>query len=323
MKAVICPAYGAPEVLEFQEIARPDPKPNEIRIHVKATTVTVADIRVRGFNIPPSFWLPARLMLGLRKPKKPVLGIELAGVVDAVGEKVTRFKVGDEVLGTGLEDFGGYGEYACISADLPIVRKPEGMSFEEAAAIPVGARTAMHFLRKADIQPGQSVLVYGASGSVGTYAVQLAKHDGAHVTGVCSQKNADLVRELGADEVVSYQEPDWAEQLGTFDVVFVAVDKLPFELASRLLAPTGVYLNITKPFRSPGMLWTHWTTQKQILAGENPSRTPEDLASLVDMVEAGKLRVVMDKVYPFAEMVAAHRYVDKGHKVGNVGVSLG
>lgn len=190
MKAVICPSYGPPEVLQVKHIERPVPKENEILVKIRATTVTVADVRIRSFNIPLSFWIPARLILGKRKPKKPVLGVEFAGEIEFVGSKVSKFKVGDAVVAASLQDLGGYTEYACVPEDGVIATKPSQTKFEEAVAIPIGARTALHYLRKAKIHQGQKVLVYGASGSVGTYSVQLAKHFGADVTDVCSKANS-------------------------------------------------------------------------------------------------------------------------------------
>lgn len=202
MKAIACERYGPPEVLKIVEIAKPAPKDNEVLIRIRATTVTVADSRIRAFRVPASFWIPGRLALGITKPRKSVLGVEFAGEVESVGKNVTRFKGGDHVFAATLFNFGGYAEYICINENAAIAIKPKNMSYEEAAAIPIGARTALRYLSAANVTSGQKVLIYGASGSVGTYMVQLAKHYGAEVTGVCGTRNVDLVKSLGAQKVL-------------------------------------------------------------------------------------------------------------------------
>ncbi len=318
MKAIVYSQYGPPEVLEQQEVEKPIPKDHEILIKIHATTVTVADFRVRSFTVPPSFWLPARLMLGLRKPKRTILGVELAGEVESVGKDVTRFQEGDAVFAATLKDFGAYAEYKCLPEDGPISIKPPNITYEEAAAIPVGARTALHYLKKANVQRGQKVLVYGASGSVGTYAVQLAKYFGAEVTGVCSTTNLQMVRSLGADRVIDYTQEDFSNEGEIYDVIFEAVDKSSFASCMKSLKKGGTYLNVTTPFPHVSMLWTSITSNKRLILGESPSETAGDLIFLRKLVEAGKVRVVIDRSYPFEQIVEAHRYVDKGHKKGNV-----
>lgn len=318
MKAIVCTGYGPPEVLKFRELKKPIPLDNEVLIKVHATTVTVADFRIRSFTVPPALWIPARIALGITKPRKPILGVELAGQIEAVGRDVTRFKKGDEVFAATLKDFGGYVDYKCLREDDPIAIKPSNISYEEAAALPIGARTALHFLKMGDIKPGQKVLVYGASGSVGTYAVQLAKYFGANVTGVCGASNLKLVESLGADNVIDYAVKDFTRQLGMYDVIFVAVDKFPFSIANKVLNKGGVFINVTNPIKSLSMISASLTGQKRIIMGGNVPETAEYLHVLKDLVEAGNLKVVVDNVYEFDQIVEAHRYVGGGHKKGNV-----
>jgi len=322
MKAVVCTKYGPPEVLQQQEVAKPIPKDDEILIKIRATTVTVADFRIRSFTIPKGLWLPVRLALGLRKPRKNILGVELAGDIEAVGKDVQRFQEGDAVFAVTLDSFGGYAEYKCLPEDFPIALKPATISYEAAAAIPVGGRTALHFLRKGNIRPGQQVLIYGASGSVGTYAVQLAKYFGAEVTGVCSGKNKDLVKSLGADKVIDYTTGDFADQLEQYDMIFLAVNKWPFSDCKKYLKEEGVYVNVTDPIMNLSMLWTSLTSKKKIIMAENPPDSAEDLTFLKELVEAGTLKPVVDRKYTLDQIVEAHRYVDKGHKKGNVVVTV-
>ena len=323
MKAIVYTKYGPPDVLQLKEVEKPTPKNNEILVKIKATTVTVADIRSRSFTVPPAFWLPARIALGFRQPKKEILGMELAGEVESVGKDVKLFKKGDQVFAASLVGFGAYAEYKCLPENGPVTLKPSNVTFEEAAAIPIGARTALHFLRKANIQSGQKVLVYGASGSVGTYAVQIAKFFGANVIGVCSNTNLELVKSLGADQVVDYTAEDFSSIGETYDVIFEAVDKSSFKACMKSLKEDGTYINITEPLTSAQMLWTKLTTSKKIILSQNSPETPEALNFLKDLVEAGKLKVVIDRYYAFEEIVEAHRYVEKGHKKGNVVITVG
>lgn len=318
MKAIVYTEYGPPDVLQLKEVEKPIPKDHEILVKVKATTVTVADIRARGFTVPPAFWLPARVSLGFRQPKKEILGMELAGVVESVGKRVTKFNVGDQVYAASLAGFGAYAEYKCLQEDGPVTIKPSNITFAETAAIPIGARTALHFLRKANIQSGQKVLVYGASGSVGSYAVQLAKYFGAHVTGVTSNKNVDLVTSLGADKVIDYTAEDFSSSSETYDVIFEAVDKSSFSACMKSLKKGGTYVNVTVPLPNARMVWTKLTSGKKLILSQNSPETSEALESLKDLVESGKLKVVIDRSYEFEEIVEAHRYVEKGHKKGNV-----
>jgi len=322
MRAIVYTEYGPPEVLRLVDAPRPVPRPDEVLIRVRATTVSAADVRCRSFTVPRSYWLPARLALGVFRPRRTILGGELAGDVEARGKDVTRFQPGDRVFAATLMRDGGYAEYACLPADGVIAPMPTTMSYDEAAAVPIGARAALHFLRKARIRPGQRVLVYGASGSVGTFAVQLAREQGAHVTGVCSGANLDLVRSLGADLALDYTREDFAAAGATYDVIFVAVDRVAFAACMRALAPGGVYLNVTAPVRTLAMRWAALTTDRTLHTGEHPPETADDLLFLKGLIEAGKLRAAIDRRYPLEQIVEAHRYVERGHKRGNVVVTI-
>jgi NADPH:quinone reductase-like Zn-dependent oxidoreductase len=322
MKAIVYKKYGTPDVLQLKEIEKPIPKENEILVKVKATTVTVADIRSRSFTVPPAFWLPARITLGFKQPKKEILGMELAGVVESVGKDVKRFKEGDQVFAASLAGFGAYAEYKCLPEDGPVTIKPSNITFEEAAAIPIGARTALFFLRKTNIERGQKVLVYGASGSVGSYAVQLAKYLGAEVTGVCSTSNLELVKSLGADKVIDYTKEDFSSNSETYDVIFEAVNKSSFTDCMKLLKKDGTYINVTEPLPNARMLWTQLTTSKKLILSQNSPETPEALNFLKELVENGSVKVVIDRNYRLEEIVEAHRYVEQGHKKGNVVITV-
>ena len=273
--------------------------------------------------MPLSFWIPARLALGLRRPRRRILGSECAGEVEQTGKDVTRFKKGDQVFAGAIEGPGAYAEYTCLAETGVIAQKPVNMTFDEAAAVPIGARAALHFLKKANITAGQKVLVYGASGSVGTFAVQLAKWLGAEVTGVCSGSNVDLVKSLGADAVVDYTKEDFAAGGEVYDVIFVAVDKGSFADCMKALKPGGIYLNVTTPVRTPRMRWAALTSGKKIVPGEHPSQTADDLVFLKGLIEEGALRSAIDRRYPLEQIVEAHRYVDQGHKKGNVVITIG
>jgi NADPH:quinone reductase-like Zn-dependent oxidoreductase len=311
MKAIICTRYGPPEVLQPTEVRKPVPSDNEVLIRIHATTCHIGDVRVRSADVPLSMQLPFRLYMGILKPKCKILGMELSGVVEAVGKSVRRFKSGDAVLAFSGFGLGAYAEYICLPEDAGDIRKglvvpkPAAMSFAEAAAgLATGGLTALSMLRKADVCPGQTVLIYGASGSVGVYAVQLARHFGAEVTGVCSTGNLAMVRSLGAGKVIDYTRNELEVCTETFDVVFDAVGKLPAALARRLSGPTGLRLSVRKH------------------AGLAGKMTKTELQFLAALVDRGELGTFIDREYPFDRMVDAHTYVQQGHKRGHVVIDL-
>lgn len=304
MKAVVYERYGPPEVLQLQDIVKPEPKKHEVLIKIHATSVHVGDTRMRK----PDPWL-ARVVNGLVRPRRiPVLGLELAGVVEGLGSAVTRFGVGDEVMAFAGFRFGAYAEYICLSgvagkgAGL-VAKKPANLSFEAAAALPGGGLTALGLIRQAQLSPDKSILIYGASGSVGTYSVQLAAYHGAEVTGVCSTANLELVKSLGASRVIDYTWEDFLARDQTYDVVLDAVDKLPKAAAKQVLRQSGRYLNVAKD-------------------SDSTKPSVEDLEYLKALVELEDLEVVIDRIYPLEDIIEAHRYVDLGHKKGNVAITV-
>jgi NADPH:quinone reductase-like Zn-dependent oxidoreductase len=307
MKAIVCTAYGPPEVLQFQDVDKPVPRSNEVLIRIHATTVHRGDSRMRGLDIPGPGWqrLLARIVLGIRRPRKAILGMELAGEIEAVGQDMARFKRGDRVFAsTAWSGFGAYAEYKCMAQDGALALKPANMTFEEAAVIPSGGITTLGILKMGNIQPGQKALIYGASGSVGTFAIQLARAFGAEVTGVCSTSNLELVKSLGAGRVIDYTQEDFAQSGETYDLIFDAVDKFRGDYRTAL-KETGVYLNVD-------------TSSDKVKARDAPAL----LRELKELVEAGKLKAVIDRCYPWEQIVEAHRYVDQGHKRGNVAVTV-
>jgi NADPH:quinone reductase-like Zn-dependent oxidoreductase len=323
MKAVVYERYGPPDVLQFKEVQKPAPKRDEVLIKILATTVTSADWRVRSLNVPTGFGLMMRLAFGWSKPRQPVLGMELAGVVESVGEDVSIFKAGDAVFAFSDAAMGCYAQYKCMPQDGAIVLKPANLRFDEAAALSFGGTTALSFLRRAKLRRGERVLVNGASGAVGTAAVQLARHFGAEVTGVCSSANKELVRSLGAAHVIDYTREDFANNGEIYDVIVDTAGNVPFSRSKAALARGGRLLMVLADL--PAMLqipWISMTGNKKLIAGPASGRA-EDLRFLAGLAQAGEFKPVIDRRYPFEQMVEAHRYVDTGRKRGNVVVTLG
>ena len=317
MKAIVYTKFGPPEVLQLQEVEKPTPKANAVLIKIYATAVTKEDPDMRaspGFN-------------GFLKPRNPILGQELAGEVEAIGRGVTRFKPGDQVFG--IDSFGAYAEYKCMPENGALAIKPANLSYEEAASVPNGALTALPFLRdKGKIQSGQTVLIYGASGSVGAAAVQLAKYYGAEVTGVCSTANLEWVKSLGADQVIDYTQEDFTENGKTYDIIFDTVGKRSFSECKGSLTDKGIYLaTVPTPVMMLQALWSAKGGRKKVkfaATGLRPaSAKSKDLVFLTELIEAGKIKPVIDRCYPLEQMAEAHRYVEQGHKKGNVVITVG
>lgn len=309
MKAVICTKYGPPEVLQIKEVDKPFPKPDEVLVKILATTVHIGDTKIRRFEpglgpVKDFFLKPImRIIVGFTGPRKKILGMELSGEIEAVGNNVTRFKVGNQVFASTGFRFGTYAQYCCIPEDGVVTIKPTNMTHEEAAPVSNGGITALIHLRKANIREGKKVLIYGASGSVGTYAIQIAKYFGAEVTAVCRTSNLEIVKSLGADKVIDYTKEDFTQSSETYDVIYDAVGKIDPSKRKKSLSKTGQYISV---FSASG----------------NIKLKVEDLYYLKELCESEKLKTVIDRVYPFEKIVEAHRYVDKGHKKGNVVIKV-
>jgi len=325
MKAIVYTEFGPPEVLQLREVEKPVPKDNEVLVQVHATTVSSGDYRARNLDFSTRIMaLLFGFSFGLRRPKYTILGNELAGEIEAVGKDVTLFQKGDQVFGHSGSSFGAYAEYICVPEDGELVTKPANMTYEEAAAVPHGAHSALFFLRdKANVQTGQKVLVYGASGGVGTFAVQLAKYYGAEVTGVCSTKNLEMVESLGADKVIDYTKEDFTQNGETYDVIYETVGKSSIARGMSALKTDGIYLagNVAELPKIVQLLWISRRSGKKAVFEPAPGGK-EYLVTLKELIEAGKIKSVIDRRYPLDQIVEAHRYADKGHKRGSVVVTV-
>lgn len=331
MKAIVYEKYGPPDVLQLKEVAKPAPRDNEILIRIYATPVNYGDLTARnfanlspgrGFNMPALFWLLARLEFGFNKPKKQILGSEFAGIVEAIGKAVTLFKEGDPVFGYRGANLGANAEYLCMAENGMVAPKPANLSYEEAAAVPYGALTALTLLRKANLQPGQKVLINGASGGIGSAAVQLAKHFGAEVTGVCGALRLEFVKSLGADKVIDYTQKDFTQNGETYDLIFDILGKSSFEKCQASLTPNGLYLLASFKMQQVfQMLWTARTGGRKVICALS-NETPADLVFIKELAEAGKIKSPIDKRFRLEQTAEAHRYVETGQKKGNVVITV-
>ncbi len=330
MKAIVYTEYGTPDVLHLAEVAKPAPKATEILIHVHATAVNFGDLLARNFkavtprqfNMPIFFWLPARFAFGFNTPRKNVLGRELAGEVEAVGSAVTRFKPGDQVFGYRGENMGAYAEYVCMPEDATVALKPANLTYEEAATIPYGTIMALSLLRKAKILPGQKVLINGASGGIGSAAVQLAKYFGAEVTGVCGTPRLEFVKSLGADHVIDYTREDFTQNGETYDLIFDVLGKSSFSRCKSVLKPGGILLYAS--FKLKQLLQMAWTSRngsQKVICALAPGNLA-DLLTVKELVEAGKITAIIDRCYPLEEAAEAHRYAESGHTTGSVVITV-
>lgn len=330
MKAIVYNEYGSPDVLKLSELDKPTPKDNEVLIRVRATTVNFGDTMARNFkavsprefNMPFILWLLTKIAFGLQKPNITVLGSELAGDVEAVGKNVTRFKKGDRVFGYPGSNFGAYAEYICMPENGTLAHKPVNLGYEEAATLPYGTIMALHLLRKMNLRPGQKVLINGASGAIGSAAVQIAKQFGAEVTGVCGTPRLEFVKALGADKVIDYTRQDFSQNGETYDLIFDILGKADFSRCKKSLTPNGVLLYASfKSKQLLEMLWSARFSKQKVVCAIAPGSL-EDLLAIKELVEAGKIKSLVDKRFPLEQAAEAHRYVESGNKKGNVVIFL-
>ncbi len=331
MKAVVYTEYGTPDVLQIKEMEKPVPGDKEILVRVHAATVNIGDLWARNFkemtpsrfSMPLPLWLPAKMYFGFTKPRVNILGSEFAGEVEAAGREVKQFKPGDQVFGYRGQSMGAYAEYLCIPEDGLVTIKPANMTYEQAAAVPYGALTALSLLRKANIQPGQKVLINGASGSIGSAAVQLAKHFGAEVTGVCGTPRLEFVKALGADQVIDYTREDFTKNGETYDLIFDILGKSSFSRCQNSLKPNGIYLLASfKTRQLLQMLRTSRTPGQKVICAPS-SENPKDLIFIRQLVEAGKIKSIPDRCFPLEQTAEAHRYAEGGCKTGSIIITVG
>jgi NADPH:quinone reductase-like Zn-dependent oxidoreductase len=330
MKAIVYTKYGPPDVLQPKEVEKPAPKDNEILIHIHATSVNYGDLVARNFKeISPKefnmlflFWLLAKISFGISKPKITVLGSEFAGEIESTGKDVKTFKQGDQVFGYLGQNMGAYAEYICVPENGVLAIKPANMTYEEAAVVPYGAIMALNLLKKANLQPGQKILINGASGGIGSAAVQIARYMGAEVTGVCGTPRLEFVKSLGANKVIDYTKEDFTQNGETYDLIFDILGKSSFSRCQNSLKQNGHYLLASfKMKQLVQMLWTSISGSKKVICAIAPGSV-EDLKSVKELIEAGKIKAIIDRRYPFEQTAEAHRYVEEGHKKGNVVISL-
>jgi NADPH:quinone reductase-like Zn-dependent oxidoreductase len=331
MKAVFCIKYGPPEVLQLKEVTKPTPKDNEILIRVYATSVNYGDLVARNFkeispqkfNMPLLFWFFGKMYFGFTRPRITRLGSEFAGEVESVGKDVKSFKQGDRVFGYLGQSMGAYAEYLCMSENGVLAIKPTNMTYEEATVVPYGAIMALNLLRKVNIQPGQKILINGASGGIGSASVQIAKHFGADVTGVCGTPRLEFVKSLGADKVIDYTKEDFTHNGETYDLIFDILGKSSFSRCKSSLKQNGRYLlSSFKMKQLFQMLWTSMAGSKKVICAIAPGSI-EDLISVKKLIEAGKIKAIIDRYYSLEQIAEAHRYVEKGHKKGTVVITVG
>ena len=330
MKAIVYTEYGTPDVLHLKEVERPTPKDNELLIKVHAVSVNIGDIWARNFkamspskfSMPFLFWLPARMSFGFSKPKVSILGNEFAGQVESVGKNVTSFKPGDQVFGYRGQSLGANAEYICMPENGLVTTKPSNLTYEEAAVLPYGTLTALNLLRKVNIQPGQKVLINGASGGIGSAAVQFAKYFGAEVSGVCGTPRLEFVKSLGADKVIDYTKEDFTKNGETYDLIFDIMNKSSFAKCKNSLKENGIYLLASFKMKQVfQMLLTSLTGGKKVICALS-SEKPADLAFIKKLIEAGKIKSIIDKRYPLEQIAEAHRYIEAGNKKGNIVINL-
>lgn len=326
MKAIVCTKYGPPDILQLKEVEKPAPKDNEVLIRVHATSVNYGDIVARNFreisprefNMPFVLWLIAKISFGLTKPNTTILGSEFSGKIEATGKDVTSFKPGDPVFGYLGQSMGAYAEYICMPEDGVLTIKPANMTYAEAAVVPYGAIMALNLLKKVNLQPGQKILINGASGGIGSAAVQIAKYFGAEVTGVCGTPRIEFVKSLGADRVIDYTKEDFTQNGETYDLIFDILGKSSFSRCKNSLKPNGIHLFASFKMKQLfQMLWTSRAGSKKVICAIAPGSL-EDLKSVKELIESGKIKAIIDRQYPLEQTAEAHRYVEKGQKKGNV-----